>query len=93
MLKDRIKVYSIDEKKCFAMTDNHLDGFSATNEERQKIQQQGMTDFFELYDDDDELYYSGYANLELMSEEFDQDEFSILDMATYDSGCTYIKIV
>ena len=49
-----------------------------------------MTDFFELYDDDNIKYYSGYANLDLMAD-FNLNEFTILDLAMMHAGCTYIK--
>jgi hypothetical protein len=44
---------------------------------------------FKLYDDDDELYYSGWLKndeAELMVQQF------VLAWAMADSGCTYIKI-
>ena len=77
-------------KRYFCVLNNFLDGYKATKEEKAKASKFGLTDFFELYDDDDIKYYSGYANFELMAEN-ELDEFTILDMATADSGCTYIK--
>lgn len=38
-----------------------------------------------LYDDDNNLYYSGYSNDDC------GDDFAALDWAMYDSGCTYMK--
>ena len=63
---------------------------SETKDARAKAKKLGLQDFFELNDDEDRKYYSGYANFSLMAEN-DLDEFTILDMATYDSGCTYMK--
>ena len=74
----------------FAITNDFLDGFKPTKEELKKCKNKGLTDFFELYDDDDNKYFSGYANFNIMLE-FDFNEFTILDMATNYAGCTYIK--
>ena len=74
----------------FAITNDFLEEFKPTKEELTKCRDRGLTDFFELYDDDDNKYYSGYANFDLM-EENDMDEFTILDLATSMAGCTYIK--
>lgn len=74
----------------FAITSDFLDGFKPTKEELKKCKSLGLTDFFELYDDDDNKYYSGYANLDLMSE-MEYDEFTILNIATNHAGCTYMK--
>jgi hypothetical protein len=47
------------------------------------------TQYFMLYDDDDNLYYDGYI---LEDEDSDYDSlFDPLDWATYNAGCTYIK--
>jgi hypothetical protein len=74
----------------FAITTDFLEGFKPTAEEMKKCKAKKLTDFFELYDDDDNKYYSGYANLDLMAD-FDLNEFDILDLATNHSGCTYMK--
>ena len=79
-----------NRKRYFCILNDFLDGYFATKEEKARATQFGLTDFFELYDDDDVKYYSGYANFSLMSEN-ELDEFTILNMATADSGCTYIK--
>jgi hypothetical protein len=74
----------------FAITTDHLDAFTPTQDELKKCKDKGMNDFFQLFDDDDNKYYSGYANLDLMHE-FDLDEFDILNIAMNYAGCTYIK--
>ena len=95
MINDKAVFYgkgiSKNRKQYFAIMNVCLDNsYKATKEEMAKAKKFGLTDFFELYDDDSIKYYSGYANFELMAEN-DLDEFTILDMATADSGCTYIK--
>lgn len=95
MIRNKAKFYSktIGETKnnYFAILNVCLDNsYKATKEEKAKAKKLGLQDFFELYDDDNIKYYSGYANFSLMAEN-DLDEFTILDMAMYDSGCTYIK--
>ena len=74
----------------FCILNNHLDGYKATEEEKQKAKKLGLNDYFELYDDDDIKYYSGYMNEDALYE-YDFDEFVILDMAMADSGCVYMK--
>lgn len=94
MIRDKAVFYGKgkgdDRNQYFCILNNFLDGYKATKEEKAKAKKLNNTDFFELYDDDDIKYYSGYANFELMAEN-ELDEFTILDMATADSGCTYIK--
>lgn len=74
----------------FAVTSNYLDGHTATDKIRAKVKKLGLDTYFELFDDDGEKYYSGYMNLDLMNDN-DMNEFTILDMATADSGCTEMK--
>jgi hypothetical protein len=94
MITDKAKFYGKgkgeDRKHYFSIMNVCLDNsYKATKEEMAKAKKFGLTDFFELYDDDDIKYYSGYANFELMATMF--GAFTILDMAMADSGCTYIK--
>jgi hypothetical protein len=79
-----------NRRQYFCILNDHLDGYKATEEEKKKAKKFGLTDFFQLFDDDGILYYSGYANFDLMYE-YELDEFTILDMAMADSGCTEIK--
>ena len=74
----------------FAITNDFLEEFKPTKEELEKCKNTGLTDFFELYDDDNNKYYSGYANFDLMYDN-NMDEFTILDLATGYAGCTYMK--
>tara|TARA_R110001599_G_scaffold218208_5_gene416508 strand:+ start:993 stop:1310 length:318 start_codon:yes stop_codon:yes gene_type:complete len=80
-----------DRVSLFCILNGDLDGYKATDDEKKKAKKLGLTDYFQLFDDDGILYYSGYMNLEEMYDN-DLDEFTILDMATYDSGCTEIKM-
>ena len=77
-------------KTLFAITTDFTEEIKASKEELKKCKSLGLNDFFELYDDDDNKYYSGYANLDLMAER-DLNEFDILDIAMNYAGCTYIK--
>ena len=88
----KVKFYASKKRgnTYFAITTDFLDGFKPTKDELKKCKKLGLNDFFELYDDDDNKYYSGYANFDLMAN-FDLNEFDILDIATNHSGCTYIK--
>ena len=95
MINDKAVFYGkgkgSERKRYFAIMNVCLDdSYKATKEEMAKAKKFGLTDFFELYDDDGIKYYSGYANFDLMYDN-EMDEFTILDMATADSGCTYIK--
>ena len=72
--------------KQFAITNNFLDGLKSSEQDKSKVKELGFTLFFELYDDDDVKYYSGYMRPDI------EDEFIPLDWGMYDSGCTYIKI-
>lgn len=47
-----------------------------------------MTIAIRLYDDDDELYYSGWMTQELMDSE---DCFAPLDWAMFNAGCTSMQ--
>ena len=86
----KAKFFVGDNNDYFCILTDFLDGYKPSEKEIKMKKDRGMTDFFELYDDDDIKYYSGYANLSLMADN-DLDEFSILDWAMADSGCTYIK--
>ena len=94
MIRDKAVFYGKgkgeNRKTYFCVLNNFLDNYKASKEEKAEAKSKNLTVFFELYDDDDIKYYSGYANEDLM-EENDLDMFSILDMATADSGCTYMK--
>ena len=92
MITDRARFWSKKAKNndYFCVLTNFLDKYTPTKEEIKKKDDKGLNDFFELYDDDDIKYYSGYANFDLMYDN-NMDEFTILNMATCDSGCTYIK--
>lgn len=70
----------------FAILNDFLDGYKATKEDKAKAKKLGFTVFFELYDDDNIKYYSGYMHEDI------EDDFEPLDWAMYDSGCTYIKL-
>ena len=90
MVYDKARFFTRDGEFHFCLLNNHLDGYKATDEEKKKAKQEGLTNYFQLFDDDHILYYSGYDNFDLMYEN-DEDEFTILDMAMYESGCTINK--
>ena len=90
MMNNKARFLGVKGMPTFCIMTDFLEGYKPTKEEMKKKDRLGLNDFFELYDDDDVKYYSGYANFELM-EKFGMDEFTILDMAMYDAGCTYIK--
>jgi hypothetical protein len=69
----------------YCILTSFLDNYKPTKDEVIRAKKGGLNDFFELYDDDDIKYYSGYANFNLIS------EFTILDKAAHFAGCTYIK--
>ena len=73
-------------KGQFVITANNLDGLSVSKETVNKLKKKGYDTYFKLYDDDDILYYSGYMHKDI------EDEFSPLDWAMYDSGCTRIDV-
>jgi len=70
----------------FAILNDFLDDYKSTDQEKAKAKKENLTIFFELYDDDDNKYYSGYMHKDI------EDEFEPLDWGMYDSGCTYMKI-
>jgi hypothetical protein len=88
--KTAVKLFKVNSEYIISITSDHLDGYRATEEDIKKVKGLGLTDFFELYDDDDMKYYSGYANLDLMAEK-DLDEFDILNIGMSHAGCTYMK--
>ena len=75
------------EKDSFAITQDHLNDEHANSLATvSRLKALGYTHHFRLYDDDDELYYSGYLYNEI------EDEFEALDWGMADSGCTYTTI-
>jgi len=70
----------------FVILNDFLEGYTATEEEKKKAKQMKFNVFFELYDDDDEKYYSGYMHEDI------EDEFEPQDWGMYYAGCTYSKI-
>ena len=68
----------------WVITQDHLEGRKRTDID--ELKKQGYTVHFKLYDDDSELYYSGYYKPEIY------DEFEPLDWAMGDSGCTFMKV-
>ena len=69
----------------WVVTKDHLDNeFSATDEQLKKIKSMGLIHHFKMYDDDGELYYSGYSN--------DDSSFNPLDdYGTPNAGATEIR--
>lgn len=88
-MNNKARFLQVKGMPVFCIMNDFLDGYRATQKEKAKAKKKGLNDFFELYDDDDIKYYSGYANFDAM-DEFGYDEFTILNMAMYDVGCTYI---
>jgi hypothetical protein len=88
--KTAVKLFKVNSDYIISITSDHLDGYRATKEDIKKVKDLGLTNYFELYDDDDMKYYSGYANLDLMAEK-DLDEFDILNIGMAHAGCTYMK--
>ena len=84
---ETIRIFKYGNSHAFCITNNHLDGIKATDKEKREAKKLGMEEFFQLYDDDDVLYYSGYYNMEIIDEELE-----ILDWAMADSGCTRIDV-
>mgnify|MGYP003652402105 CR=1 FL=1 len=87
VMETNVRVFKYDGEFNFCITQDHLDGIKATEKEVAQCKRNGMDQFFKLYDDDDELYYSGYYN-----EDAVEDEFEVLDWAMNDSGCTRMDI-
>lgn len=69
----------------FVITRDHLESKSLDNSQVSKVKSEGYNIHFKLFDDDRVLYYSGYLHEE------SEDEFSPLDWAMADSGCTIIQ--
>jgi hypothetical protein len=69
----------------FVITHDHLEGKSLDDSQVLKVKSEGYNIHFKLFDDDRVHYYSGYLH------EVSEDEFSPLDWAMYDSGCTIIQ--
>lgn len=75
----------IKERYSWAITVDYIEnGIRNATPEEIKILKKDCKFHFKLYDDDGILYYSGYMA--------DDSDFSPLDWAMYDSGCTTIKI-
>ena len=70
----------------FVIIEDHLDGFSLDEETVDQYYEDDFTKKFRLYDDDDELYYTGL----ILDDSYDDDPFEPLDWAMNDSGCTRI---
>jgi hypothetical protein len=70
----------------FVVTEDHLDGFSLDEETIEQYMEDDFTMEFNLYDDDDILYYTGL----ILDDAYDDDPFEPLDYFMYDSGCTRI---
>ena len=87
MIENRAKFYGNNKTKVlsYCVLTSFIDGYKPTKDEIKKAKLGGLNGFFELYDDDDIKYYSGYANFDMIS------EFTILDRAMNYAGCTYIK--
>lgn len=75
----------------FCILNDFLDEYKATNEEKKKAKELGLTDYFQLFDDDGIKYYSGYTNLDRLYDA-EMDEFTILNWAMNYAGCTEIKM-
>jgi hypothetical protein len=78
--------HKLKPSESFVILNDILDGYKATEQERKYAKKLNLTQFFELFDDDDNLYYTGYMHEDI------EDEFQPLDWAMYDSGCTYMKV-
>jgi len=75
-------------EKEFFISQDHLENLNMEPQEIKELKRLGYTVHFKLYDDDEELYYSGY-----MKDNDDVEGFEPLDdFATPDSGCTEIRI-
>ena len=87
MIENEAKFYGNNRTKemTYCVLTSFIDNYKPTKDEKSKAKKGGLTDFFELYDDDDIKYYSGYANFNKVS------EFTILNRAMSYAGCTYIK--
>lgn len=81
---------NLTQNKTWVITKDHgvvEDCENATSEQVKQIIEDGFTEKFELYDDDEELYYSGYAK-----QTNDTDGFEPLDdFGMPNAGCTIIK--
>ncbi len=72
-------------KNEFVITHDYLEGRALTQWQVLEVNEQGYTKQFKLFDDDRVHYYSGYLHEE------SEDEFSPLDWAMADSGCTIVQ--
>lgn len=70
----------------FVILNDFLEGYTATDDEKKRAKALNLNVFFELYDDDDEKYYSGYMHQDI------EDEFEPQDWGMYYAGVTYSKI-
>ena len=76
----------LDRVVMWIITADHLSEWEADKKqiEAEKTKH-NLTREFRLYDDDGELYYSGWYSDDI------EDEFYILQWAMYDSGCTEMQ--
>jgi hypothetical protein len=65
----------------YIITHNIID--NETKKARTREQEKRYPHYFELYDDDDELYFKGYSS--------NDSSFGPLDGAGASYGCTYMK--
>jgi len=71
-------------KAHWCITVDHLEGVEKISEKTPD-----MIIPIRLYDDDNELYYSGWMTQHLMDD--GENAFEPLDWATWNAGCTYMK--
>ena len=67
----------------FIVTRNFIEN---TEKERTDEQKKYLTRYFEVFDDDGELYFIGYSN-----DSESEDAFIPMDAYQNSYGCTYIK--
>lgn len=79
------------DQHCFCILNDFEDGYKKTEADEKRRKEYKLNEYFELFDDDDNKYYSGYLNSENL-EELESDEFEVLDWGTGYAGCTYMKI-
>lgn len=72
------------QPESFVITKDFLDMIKVSKERLAEFKKSGFKTYFKIYDDDDILYFSGYLH------ESEPDDFTPLDWAMFDSGCTRI---
>ena len=80
-----------EKKYLFCVLTDFLEGYKKTEAEEKKRKENDLKEYFQLFDDDGILYYSGYLNSEVL-EEFGTDEFEVLGWGEYFAGCTEMKL-